>query len=171
MTQRNTDILKTMTTIRSQNPEKQRRNYFAGLLMLVFLAILLVALVVGVTIYKQVADIQLSTNESRLGKQLIGNTVRARDATNAVRIGAGPEGRSLVLVEYLDTGTYETRIYLTKGAIVEEYAVAGTPYDVNRAVKLAESSKLDFYYDHGLLTVVTDQGVTEVALRSMQGSG
>ena len=83
MTQRNTDILKAMTTIRSQNPEKRRRNYFAGLLMLVFLAILLGALVVGVTIYKQVADVQLSTNEGRLGKQLIANTVRARDAALA----------------------------------------------------------------------------------------
>lgn len=171
MTQRNTDILKAMTTIRSQNPEKRRRNYFAGLLMLVFLAILLGALVVGVTIYKQVADVQLSTNEGRLGKQFIANTVRARDAANAVRIGSGPEGPSLVLVEYLDTGTYETRIYLINGAIVEEYAISGTPYDASRAVKLADSSKLLFSYEDGLLTIVTDQGTTEVALRSMQGGG
>lgn len=49
--------------------------------MLVFLAILLVALVTGVTIYKNVANIQLSTDEGRLGKQLIGNTVRARDGS------------------------------------------------------------------------------------------
>lgn len=171
MNQRNTDILNALTTIRSEKPEKRRRNYFAPLLMLVFLAILLMALVTGVTIYKEVADIQLSTNEGRLGKQLIGNTIRARDGADAVRIGVGPEGPSLVLVEYLDTGTYETRIYLINDAIVEEYSVSGTPYDASRAVKLADSSKLVFSYQDGLLTVETDQGTTEVALRSMQGDG
>ena len=88
-----------------------------------------------------------------------------------MRIGSGPEGPSLVLVEYLDTGTYETRIYLINGAIVEEYAISGTPYDASRAVKLADSSKLLFSYEDGLLTIVTDQGTTEVALRSMQGGG
>lgn len=169
MTQRNTDILKALTTIRAEKPEKRHRNYFAALLMLVFLTILLIALVTGVTIYKNVASIQLSTDEGRLGKQLIGNTIRARDGANAVRVGVGPEGPSLVLVEFLDTGTYETRIYLINSAIVEEYAVSGTPYDASRAVKLADSSKLDLSYNNGLLTVETDQGITEVALRTMQG--
>lgn len=169
MTQRNTDILNALTTIRAEKPEKRRRNYFPALLMLVFLAILLVALVTGVTIYKNVANIQLSTDEGRLGKQLIGNTVRARDGVNAVRVGVGPEGPSLVLVEYLDTGTYETRIYLINDAIVEEYTVSGTPYDASRSVKLADSSKFDLSYDSGLLTIKTDQGTTEVALRTMQG--
>ena len=88
---------------------------------------------------------------------------------NAVRVGVGPEGPSLVLVEYLDTGTYETRIYLINDAIVEEYAVSGTPYDASRSVKLADSSKFDLSYDSGLLTIKTDQGTTEVALRTMQG--
>lgn len=72
-------------------------------------------------------------------------------------------------MEYLDTGNYETRIYLYKGNIVEEYAIAGTPYDPGKSVKLSKSSKFDLSYKDGLLTIMTEQGTTNIALRSMQG--
>lgn len=169
MKQSNIDTVKTLATLRGKKLGQNRSMLYFGLLMLVLVAILLVALILGVTVFQQVASTQLATNEARLGQQLIANNVRAKDGTNTVRVGTGPEGTSLVLVENLPTGNYETRIYLYEGTILEEYTVAGAPYDPNKAVSIVDSSKLDLSYNKGLLTIVTDQGVTNVALRSQQG--
>lgn len=165
------DIVNAMGVIRDGSDRRSHHNLFVGILMLVILAILLVALVTGVTIYQRVAGIQTQTNQDRLGMQFIANNIRAKDGADAVWVGSGPEGKSLVLVENLPTGSFETRIYVYKGNIVEEYAPAKTPYDPGKAVKLSKSSKFNFYYKNGLLTVETDQGTTSIALRSLQGGG
>lgn len=168
MKQTNADIVKAMTTIRSSKAGKNRAALFSGLLMLVFLGILLLALFTGVTIYQHVANAQLSSDQNRLGTQVIANNIRSKDGSGMVRIGTGPEGRSLVLVEELETGNYETRIYLTNGQIVQEYAFAGAAYNPDKAVKLVDSSKFLISYDSGLVTIVTDQGASEIALRATQ---
>ena len=90
-------------------------------------------------------------------------------AIDAVSVGAGPEGRSLVLTERLANGTYETRIYLYRGQVVEEYSVAGTPYTPDKATPVVATGTFDFTYSQGLLTIVTDEGRAEVALRSVRG--
>lgn len=81
----------------------------------------------------------------------------------------GPEGRSLVLGEETDAGSYELRMYLYDGNVVEEYSVAGAAYTPTRAQVLFKSSTFEFELDGKLLTIITDQGKTEVALRSWQG--
>lgn len=169
MRQNNMDIVSAMATIRNDKHAGRQRNLFVGILMLVILGILLIALVTGVTVYQRVASVQMQANEDRLGMQFLANNVRSIDGTSAVWVGTGPEGNSLVLMEYLPNGNYETRMYLYKGNIVQEYAVAGTPYDPGKAVKLSKSSKFDLAYRNGLLTIVTDQGRTDIALRAMQG--
>ena len=93
------------------------------------------------------------------------------DAADAVEEGIGPEGRALVLGEHLESGTYETRIYQYQGNIVQEYAIAGHDYAPDRAQVLAASAIFDFTYAGNLLTVTTDQGSFDVALRSAQGGG
>ena len=108
MRQTNMDIVSAMATIRNDKR---------------------VALVTGVTVYQRVASVQMQANEDRLGMQFLANNVRSIDGTSAVWVGTGPEGNSLVLMEYLPNGNYETRMYLYKGNIVQEYAVAGTPYE------------------------------------------
>lgn len=163
------DIVSAMATIRNDKHAGRQRNLFVGILMLVILGILLIALVTGVTVYQRVASVQMQANEDRLGMQFLANNVRSIDGTSAVWVGTGPEGNSLVLMEYLSNGNYETRMYLYKGNIVQEYAVAGTPYDPGKAVKLSKSFKFDLAYRNGLLTIVTDQGRTDIALRAMQG--
>ena len=74
-----------------------------------------------------------------------------------------------MIVQNLDSGTYETRLYLYKGSIVQEYSLTGTKYTPSKASKVTESSSFAFTYDNGLLTVSTDQGTCEVALRHLQG--
>lgn len=168
MRQSNVDLVKALTTIRSTGLDKNRSGLFSGLLMLVFLAMLMLALVVGVTTYQRVANAQFASNEARLGKQLIANNVRSLDGADTVKIGRGPEGPSLVLLEDVGNQTVETRIYLVNGQVVEEYSFAGAPYDPEKAVKLVDSSKFLINKTPELLTIETDQGIAEVALRAGQ---
>ena len=74
-----------------------------------------------------------------------------------------------MVVETLDSGTYETRFYLYEGKIVQEYSLATNAYTPERATEVTESSSFDFSYSGGLLRVTTDQGTAEVALRYTQG--
>lgn len=169
MNEKNADILKTLSIIRIGKPLFISQKSSTRILMLVFLAILLMALVLGVTVYKNVANIQIEGDQSRLGKQVLANEVHSDDGLGTIQINEGPEGPALVAIEDLDIGTYETRIYLSNGVIVQEYSDAESPYDPTKAVKLANSSKFDLTYNNGLLTIATDQGTTCVALRSRQG--
>lgn len=145
------------------------RRVFPTLLLLVFFAALLLALISGVRVYKSVTDSQARNADRREGLDLVLNVVRANDAQDCVAVGEGPAGRSLVVVESLESGTYETRIYLYQGNIVEEYSVAGSPYTPEKASAICESSTFEFSYGHGLLAIKTDQGTGEVALRNVQG--
>ena len=119
--------------------------------------------------YRHVSDVQVANVSRREGIELICNIVRANDAKGAIAAGDGPEGKLLVIVQNLDSGTYETRLYLYKGSIVQEYSLTGTKYTPSKASKVTESSSFAFTYDNGLLTVSTDQGTCEVALRHLQG--
>lgn len=155
-------------------PERRKggRDYgrvFTGLLFALFVLALLMAIMVGTGVYRSLYDMRTETDEARLSLSLVANDVRANDAVDAVAVGSGPEGRSLVLVERLDSGTYETRLYLYQGNIVEEYSLADAPYTPERATQIAPSGTFDFSYAGGLLTITTDQGTADVALRSVRG--
>jgi hypothetical protein len=169
MTRQMTDIVDAINTIRSPKKKSDPRQLFAGLLMVLFFVMLLLALIAGATVYQRVATIQMTTSNDRLGLQLIGNYVRANDSSDAIKVGTGPEGRSLVMLEKLETGNYETRIYLYNNSIVEEYAVEGAGYTPGKALKLVDSSTFSFSYANDLLTISTDQGSAKIALRSEQG--
>ena len=148
---------------------RKHRRLFPVLLLCVFFAALLLALIAGVTVYRHISDAQAANVARREGVELVANIVRANDAKGAVATGQGPEGKSLVIVENLDSGTYETRLYRYKGKIVQEYSLAGTAYTPAKASEVTESSRFDFSYGNGLLAVTTDQGTCEVALRYLQG--
>ena len=123
----------------------------------------------GVTVYKAVSADQQASSAQREGAGLICNVVRANDSKGAIAQGQGPEGKSLVVVEPLDSGTYETRFYLYEGKVVQEYSLAGSGYTPEKATEVTASDTFDFSYSDGLLAVTTDQGTAEVALRYMQG--
>ncbi|WP_255467152.1 DUF4860 domain-containing protein [Raoultibacter phocaeensis] len=142
---------------------------FTALLLALFVVTLLMAIMVGTGVYRSLYEIRSDANETRLGLNLIANSVRANDAVDAVAVGAAPEGRSLVLMERLESGTYETRIYLHEGMIVEEYALADAAYTPDKATKIVASDTFDFAYENSLLTVMTDQGSIDIALRSVKG--
>ncbi len=164
------DALSKLSEVVVSDPETKRlRRLFPVLLLVVFFAAMLTALITGVFVYRHVSDVQQANVERREGLDLIANIVRANDAADAVAAGEGPEGRSLVIVEKLDSGIYETRLYLYEGKIVQEYSLQGASYTPERANTVTESDTFSFTYSDDVLSITTDQGTREVALRYLQG--
>lgn len=145
-------------------------------LMLALFAVVVLALLgllaLGTNAYRTLAEDRDDAAALRQESGLLLNTVRANDTADAVEEGVGPEGPSLVLVERLDSGTFETRLYAYQGFIMEEYVVAGAEYDPASATRVAESQTFEFSYDgaSGLLTLVTDAGEARIALRCGGGA-
>lgn len=162
--------LAKMSAAQRADVKRDSRRVFSILLFCVFFVALLAALVIGVNVYTHATETQNEMNTRREGIQLISNIVRANDANDVIGVGEGPEGRSLVMIEHLTSGDYETRLYLYQGNVVQEYSLASDPYDPARASVVTASSRFDFSYEKGLLTIYTDQGEAEVALRYAQGS-
>lgn len=146
------------------------KHLFPALVLGAFFLALLLALFAGATVYKGIFDNTTTTNNARQGAGLVCNAIRANDEKGTIAVGEGPEGRSLVIREMLATGTYETRFYLYQGNVVQEYSLATNPYTPAKATAVTASSAFDFSYSHGLLTVTTDQGTAEVAMRSAGGA-
>lgn len=149
--------------------DQGRDRVFITILFAVLSLFLLISLLVGTSAYKSINAVRTASDETRLGLSLIGNSIRANDATDAVGVAEGPEGAALVLTERLESGAYETRLYAYQGSIVEEYARADAAFMPEKAREIVKSERFDFTYENGLLTVYTDQGSTSVALRSVRG--
>lgn len=145
------------------------QHVFTAALFLLFVGALLLALVAGVGVYRRVHAAGTAARDARLTGALVANIVRSKDATGAIRLEEAPGGgQSLVMTERLASGTFETRLYLQDGALVEEYVPAGTPYDSARATELAQTARFEVALDvaAGALTITTDDASTRVALRS-----
>ena len=145
------------------------RRLVPAVLYLLFVLALLGALMIGGVAYRAVVTQKTAVDADRTALSLLSGYVRANDTVGAVGQGQGPEGPSLVLSETDQADTYETRIYLYEGAIVQEYAVSGTPYAPDTATKVVDSKTFSFAYRDGLLTIDCDQGTATVALRTAQG--
>lgn len=141
---------------------------FTILLFVMFISVLLLAFMAGTSVYKALSTMDNIANEQRAGLSLLANSVRGNDAIGSVGVGIGPEGESLVLTEYFQSGTFETRIYLYQGEILQEYTLAGTDYVPSRAVTLVPSNTFEFTYEDGLLSLTTDQGTSNITLRTLR---
>ena len=142
---------------------------FTIILLAVFFVVLMTGLAAGVSMYQSIANNQIETNMARMQSGLLASNIHANDVANSVGTGEGPEGRALVLTDRINGESYEMRIYLYQGQIVQEYSVAGAAYTPARAQPLIQSSTFDFELYGSLLVLKTDQGATNIALRSYQG--
>lgn len=172
MSTHGTEIVDAVSYSASRKIDKGNslQRAFSILLFTVFVVVDLLALAAGASAYGSLNSMQ-STNDARImSLGPIISSVKANDTKNGVgRSGDAPEGEALVLTQKDMQGTYETRIYLYQGKIVQEFALAGSPYTPNKATPLAESSTFSFSYDKGVLTINTDAGECKIALRNMQG--
>ncbi|MCL2826027.1 MAG: DUF4860 domain-containing protein [Eggerthellaceae bacterium] len=145
----------------SLSTDRQKVNHsrvYTAILFAFIVVFLLLLLLTGMNVYGAINSQRDASDSTRLALSLITNNVRMNDTADAVRVGTGPEGPALVLVEYLDTGAYETRIYAYQGMIVQEYAMAGSAYTPDRADPIVASKTFYFEYTNNLLTIHTDAG-------------
>lgn len=144
---------------------------FTVALFALFVIALLLAILAGTGVYRALRAADGAASDERLSTSLIANAVRATDAAGSVSAAEGPEGPALVLTEHLDSGDYQTRFYLYRGFVVQEYALADAPLAPDAATRVVESASFSFELDEGsgLLRVSTDAGEVLVALRSAGG--
>ena len=161
-------IISSFERTKDLGSKQHTTNLFSIVLLAVFFIVMMICLAAGASMYRNVSNQYSLANDLRLQSGLLANTIRMSDAADAFEVGNGPEGPAIVLVERLDLGSYETRIYQYNGAIWQEYAVAGRPYNPAGAVKIIDSRTFEFTYDGGLISISTDEGTFDVALRSVQ---
>lgn len=154
---------------KDSKPRRFTTRTFVILLMAVFFIVLMIGLAGGAVMYQKISGAQIANNNVHLQSGLIANTVHVNDAYHSVEEAEGPEGRALVLVESLEIGDFETRLYLSQGRLMQEYAVAGNPFNPITATPLFDTDSFDFSFDGKLLTITTDKGTCNVALRCKQG--
>ena len=172
MNTQGTKIVDAVSYTASHKIEKGNglQRVFSILLFTVFVVVDLLALAAGASSYGSLTKMQASNDARITSLGPVISSVRANDIDGGVRKSSdAPEGEALVLTQSDDQGTYETRIYLYKGKIMQEYALANAPYTPSKATELASSSTFEFSYDNNVLTIKTDAGEGKVALRNQQG--
>lgn len=161
-------IMASQASSRIEGKSASRYSYFTIILFALISIGLLIALLFGTVIYKNVNTSRIQADRERSGIAVIANAIRYGDNVNAVKLGNGPEGRSLVIEESAPSGVYEVRFYLSDGEIVQEYSRQDSPYDPSKASKISDSKVFDASIDDGMVDITTDQGDISVALRTYQ---
>ena len=156
----------------AKKPKSESTNrMFAAVLFGLFIVVLLFTFFFGINVYQSLNNLAEDESTQRVEQSFLANVIHSNDIHHAIRVGEGPEGRSLVFFETVEgAGSYETRLYSYRGSIVYEYALAGTPYAPQKALELFESELFDFTYSDNLLTIYTDSGSVDIALRSEEGA-
>ncbi|TGY62528.1 DUF4860 domain-containing protein [Muricaecibacterium torontonense] len=158
----------TLAIAQGHRPAAQKVHPMSTILVILLLLVSVAALGVGAQVYSSIHQASLTDDSSRLASALLSNTVRSQDRALAVESTPGPEGPVLKLVSHLDSGDYETRLYLYQGQVVREFALAASPLTPQSAVPIMPSKSFSFALEGDLLTLATDKGATSVALRSPQ---
>lgn len=162
----NRAMISVIEKARGRSADRPSSRLLSVVLMAVFFIALMSGLAVGAHLYQATVVAQTRANELHLESGLIAGVIHNNDFAGAARTDEGPEGPSLVLERRLASGTYETRIYHYQGRVLQEFAVAGRPYDPANATALLETDSFSFSVEDGLVSFATDQGSFVVALRS-----
>lgn len=157
-----------MVTIGKKGAHREQTKGIAPIILFaLFVILLLLALVAGLRSYAAEVASSDESKATRLSVGFLANTVRSFDSTGFVSTGEGPEGEALVLVEHTPAGDFETRIYAYQGSLLQEYALADADYAPQSATVLFQTDEFDFSVSGNLLTIKTQAGTANVALRSV----
>lgn len=145
--------------------EGQRaRSLSAALLMVLVVGAVLVALQVGVGLYGEGHAMDLATSAERRDHALLVNSLLAADMAGEVLSLEGPEGPCLVVREQTVLGDFDTRIYLSDGQLMRDYAVAGAELVPDRAIALMAAEDFSFSIEP-CQVVLTVDGVSQNVAR------
>ena len=144
------------------------RSISVGFIALFFI-LLMGTLAVGANIYAMISADQAEGDSLRLQTGILASSLNARDAHDCVEVRQGPQGDALVITEKVSSSTFETRIYQYDGSVDIEYVVAGKEYSPQTATRLFDSNTFKVSVNGSLVSIVTDVGRSDIALRSHQG--
>ena len=152
--------------------EKNRSSSVFMLVLFAFIvALSLILVVFGSSIYRHIEQTRTADNVTRAGTAYLASRIAAGDNANALSRRQGPQGDMLVLTETVNGQNYETRLYLYNGQMLEEYKPADAMIDPASATAVVDTDTFTFSYADGLLRMETSSGVQYAALRSPQEGG
>ena len=112
---------------------------------------MLVSLVTGAGVYKQVQDRTEAAAAERTGLAYITTKIHSHDAEDSVRIGTFGGGDALYLLESIDGLTYETILYVYNGWLMELFCEQGWELKPEAGQQIAEAQSLTVSERDGLL--------------------
>ena len=134
----------------------------------IFGAALLLSLVTGAGVYRQVEDRVERSAVRRVGLSYLTAKIHAHDVAGAVRVGQFGNGDALFLTETgseSDAAVYETVVYVHNGFLMELFRLQGAEMEPGTGQQIAEIHSLAVEADGALLRLrITDaDGVQETA--------
>lgn len=149
---------------------RQVNRIYALILFAIIIMSFLIVTLLGINSFKSLQSHRETSLAQRLETQVVTSDVRSFDSADAISREAGPEGDALVLTEHLDSGDYQTRVYLYQGNLVQEYAAADSDIDPTKASVITSCATFEWSLDEsGLLSIDTDTGTTRIYVHSEQG--
>lgn len=135
----------------------------------VFVAIMLIALVVGLQGYRAIADERNATDEQRLAYGSLVNTVKAFDAIDAFSVAEYEGNDVLSMTQLTASGAYVMLLYVHGGMLMQQYSVADdAAVSPESAHALFPTTEFNVAYGDGLLVLTTDQASPCVRLACPQ---
>ncbi len=141
--------------------------YTMGIVAL-FLVGFFLLVVFGAKSYRDAAAGQSRNMAVRAELGYLLTAIRANDAADAVSIGEAFHG-PLLTVRDGESG-YAYRLYLYRGALVEDYAKADAKLDPDAAQVIAGTSTFRVSWENDALRIRTDAGSVLVQLRAKGGA-
>lgn len=134
----------------------------------IFGAALLLSLVTGAGVYRQVENRAERSAVRRVGLSYLAAKVHAHDTAGAVRVGQFGDGDALFLTENAsETGdtVYETVVYVCDGFLMELFRVQGAALEPGSGQRIMETRSLRVETEGALLRLyMTDaNGVQQTA--------
>ena len=125
-----------------------------------FGAALLISLLTGVGVYRQIQTRTETASGERLGMAYVSAKVHAHDAAGAVLAGSFGGGDALYLLQDLDGLEYETILYVHDGWLMELFCERGWELKPEAGQQITPA---------GALTVREDGGLLSLALADTEG--
>ena len=134
-----------------------------------FVAIMLVALLVGLQGYRTIADERNAVDDRRLAYGSLVNTVKAFDSANALSVNEYEGNDVLSMTQTTPGGTYLMLLYVHDGMLMQQYSVANdATIAPENAHPLFATDTFRVSYGNDLLTLTTDTASPVIYLRTPQ---
>ena len=162
-------------TTRMNNERKQWKitGFVALVVFTVFAVCILLVLLTGADVYRQLTQREQQSYDKRTAAQYITMRVRQADKSGCISVEDFCGVESLVMRDEIDGEFYETRVYCFDGYIKELFSPADSGLLPQDGENILRASSLSFDINGSLLTAdVTTEGETQrvlLYLRSAEG--